>query len=267
VLSHLLTSLLTASGPVVYVTVALLAFGETALLVGLVLPGETALLVGGVIAGRGGVGLWQILAVAALAAIGGDSVGYLLGRTFGPAIAGSRAGRWIGPARWARAESYLARRGGAALLWCRWVGVLRAMVPTVAGVGRMPYRTFLSWNVAGGLSWVGTVIGLGYLFSGSVDALLQAATRAAAVTTALVVALAAAALARRFELVGRVRRAMARPARDHLSVIAGRGRTWAGRLAQVAARLPLSTDRRKRHWVPAVGLIVLAGGLGVALAV
>ena len=264
--SQILSSLLTASGPVVYVTVALLAFGESAALVGLVLPGETALLVGGVLAGRGGVGLGQLLLVAAAAAILGDTVGYRTGRAFGPPLRRSRMGRLIGEPRWVRAESYLHRRGGPAIFWCRWVGVLRALVPTVAGMGRMPYRTFLPWNIAGGLSWVGTIVGLGYLFSGSLDALLRALASVGAVMTALAVAAIALAVARRLDLLGRIRAGAPVSIRDRLRGVASRAGAGAGvKVLAFGASLRAGAGRDAR-WVGSVGLVALLGGFGAALA-
>lgn len=146
----------------VYLIVGLLAFGEAAAFVGLVLPGETALLLGGVLAAAGGVQLPVLMAVAFVAAVAGDSVGYEVGRRLGPAMRGSRFGRWVGPQRWARAESALERRGAMAVVVGRWVGVLRALVPALAGATRMPYRRFLAANAAGALVWVVLVSGIGF---------------------------------------------------------------------------------------------------------
>ncbi|RPF28025.1 bifunctional DedA family/phosphatase PAP2 family protein [Georgenia muralis] len=165
-MTHVLDSLLSLSGVPVYAVVGSLAFMEAALFVGLVLPGETALFLGGVLAGQGRVSLVVLLAVAVLAAVAGDSVGYEVGRRGGPALKASRLGRMVGEQRWARGEDHLARRGGSAVLLGRWVGVLRALVPAVAGMSRMPYRRFLAYNAAGGTLWPVTVVLLGY-FAGA----------------------------------------------------------------------------------------------------
>lgn len=69
------------------------------------------------------------------------------------------------------------------MLLGRWVGLLRALVPTLAGMGRMPYRTFLPWNVVGGVTWAGTVVLVGYGFAGSVTALVGAMTGVGMVLT------------------------------------------------------------------------------------
>lgn len=151
---------------VVLVVVGLLAFGEAAAFLGLVLPGETALLVGGAVAASGGVDLRALLLVAVLAAVAGDSVGYEVGRRLGPRLRTGRFGRRLGDERWDRAEQIMARRGPAAVVLGRWVGMLRALVPALAGATRMPYRFFLTWNVLGGVTWAGGVVAAGW-FAGN----------------------------------------------------------------------------------------------------
>jgi membrane protein DedA with SNARE-associated domain/membrane-associated phospholipid phosphatase len=160
--STVVNTVLSLSGSWAYVLIGLLAFGEAAAFVGLVLPGETALLLGGVLAATGRVSLPVLLVVAAMAAVLGDSVGYEVGRHAGGPLRRSRLGRRIGEQRWARAERFVLRRGGPAVLLGRWVGVLRALVPALAGMTRMPYRRFLAWNLAGGITWATTVVLAGY---------------------------------------------------------------------------------------------------------
>ncbi|MET7422096.1 DedA family protein [Dactylosporangium sp. NPDC005555] len=150
----------------VYVVVTALAFGESAAFVGLVLPGETALLLGGVLAAAGRVSLPVMVAASVVAAVVGDSVGYEIGRYGGTAIRDSRAGRFVGADRWDRAEAYMSRRGGWAVFAGRWVGLMRALIPALAGMTRMPYRRFLLYNTAGGALWATTVVVAGY-FAGA----------------------------------------------------------------------------------------------------
>lgn len=118
----------------VYVVVVALAFLEAAVFLGLVLPGETALLVAGVLASRGNIDLRVLLVLAIVVAIGGDSVGYLVGRHFGPRLRLTRLGTRINARHWDRAEQAVAAHGFWAVVVGRWVGVLRALVPTVAGM-------------------------------------------------------------------------------------------------------------------------------------
>lgn len=180
-----------------YLVVGLLTLLEASAFVGLVIPGETALLIGGFLAYQGRASLVLMMAVGALGAIVGDSVGYEVGRRhLGPSLRRSRLGRRLGEARWERAESYLADKGGRAVFFGRFVGVLRAMVPTIAGLSRMPYRTFLPWNAAGGVIWAPGFVLLGYLAGGSYHQVSRWAGRASAVLLALAlltVALVAAA--------------------------------------------------------------------------
>lgn len=161
-MSTVVTTVLSLSGWWAYAVIGLLAFGEAAAFVGLFLPGETALLLGGVLAATGHISLPVLLVVAAVAAVLGDSVGYEIGRHGGNPLRRSRLGRRIGEERWTRAEQFVLRRGGPAVLLGRWVGVLRALVPALAGMTRMPYRRFLVWNLAGGITWATTVVLAGY---------------------------------------------------------------------------------------------------------
>jgi membrane protein DedA with SNARE-associated domain/membrane-associated phospholipid phosphatase len=160
--STVVSTVLSLSGWLAYTVIGVLAFGEAAAFVGLFLPGETALLLGGVLAATGRVSLPVLLVVAAAAAVLGDSVGYEVGRRGGSPLRRSRLGRRIGEQRWTRAEQFVLHRGGPAVLLGRWVGVLRALVPALAGMTGMPYRRFLAWNLAGGVTWATTVVLAGY---------------------------------------------------------------------------------------------------------
>jgi membrane-associated protein len=151
-----------------YVITGGLAFGEAAILLGMVLPGETALLVAGYFCHEGVLSLPVMIVIGVAAAVLGDSVGYAFGQRFGPPLRGSRLGRWIGPQRWGRADDFLNRHGGKAVLIARCTALLRALVPSMSGMARMPYyRTFLPWNAAGGLVWGAGCVLLGYAFAAS----------------------------------------------------------------------------------------------------
>ena len=151
----------------VYAAIGLLAFAEAAIFVGLVVPGETGLVLGGVLAAQGRLDLAVLVPVGILAAIAGDSVGYAVGHRMGPGLRRSRWGRRIGEPRWDRAEAALRRRGAVAVVAGRFVAVLRALVPAVAGAARMPYRQFLPANAVGGALWATAAAGVGYLAAGS----------------------------------------------------------------------------------------------------
>lgn len=168
-IAHLVRGLLQLHGWPVYLVVAALTFVESAAFVGFILPGETAMVVAGILAARGNISLAVILAVAAVSAVSGDQVGYLIGRHLGTRLREGLLSRRIGDHRWDRAEAAVRRHGGWSVLGARWVAVLRALVPTVAGALRMPYRTFLAANAIGGVSWSVVAVMIGYWGGGSVS--------------------------------------------------------------------------------------------------
>jgi membrane protein DedA with SNARE-associated domain len=130
-------------------------FAESA---GLPVPGETALLAAGVMAGAGHMSLPAVIAVAAVASILGDNLGYVIGRRGGRALL-LRPGRFE---RWRlraldRAERFFARHGQAAVMFARWVPVARYLTPLTAGAARMPWRRFVVYNAAGAIGWCSTL--------------------------------------------------------------------------------------------------------------
>jgi len=122
-----------------------------------------------VLAARGNISLPTIIATCATAAVLGDQVGYLIGRRFGPGLRQSRLGRRVGERRWTQAQDAVTRHGAWAVAGGRWVAVLRALVPTVAGAVTMPYRRFLLANALGGSVWAAGAILVGYFAGGSVS--------------------------------------------------------------------------------------------------
>ncbi len=180
-----------------YVVVGLLTLLEASAMIGLVVPGEAALLIGGFLASQGRAELPLMMVVGAVGAVVGDSVGYEIGRHLGPSLRRSRLGQWVGDERWAAAEAYLAKHGGRAVFFGRFVGVLRAMVPTIAGLSGMPYRTFLPWNAIGGIVWGPGFVLLGYAAGGSYHRVGQWAGAASAVLFTVVVLVLAVVMAAR----------------------------------------------------------------------
>lgn len=162
-----MTTLLDLAEPWGYLVIAVLAAAEASAFVGLVIPGEAAMLLGGFLAYQGRASLTLMIIAGCIGAIAGDSIGYEIGRHLGPRLRSGRLGRKIGQERWDRATAYVRRRGGRAVFLGRFVGVLRALVPAVAGSAGMPYRAFLPFNVAGGVIWASAFIALGYVFGGS----------------------------------------------------------------------------------------------------
>jgi membrane protein DedA with SNARE-associated domain len=164
---HVMRSIGDSVGLWLYPIAGLLAFAEAAILIGMVLPGETALLVAGVFcnAKYGDLNLGVMIAIAVFCAIAGDSVGYEFGKRFGPRLRRTRLGAWVGEPRWAMVDSFIHRHGGKAVLLGRLTALLRALMPSMAGMSGMRYRTFFVWNAAGGLIWAPGCVLLGYAFA------------------------------------------------------------------------------------------------------
>lgn len=173
-------------GGVAYTVIAALVFGEAAVFLGFVLPGETAVLIGGVLAGTGRLQLAWVLVLVVFAAVLGDTVGYEVGRHFGPRALASRPLRRH-EGRIEGAQNFLRRRGGTAVFMGRWTAFLRAVMPGLAGISRMPYPRFLFFNAAGGLLWGVAVTLLGFFAGNSYSAVESALGRTSAVVLAVLV--------------------------------------------------------------------------------
>src|SRR5215468_202084 len=136
---------------------------ESAAFIGFVFPGEIAVLLGGVLAVQHRVSLAAVLAAAISGAIIGDTVGYWVGHRYGRRLLSGRLTRLIRQHHREKAERYLAERGGKAVLLGRFTAALRVMIPGLAGMARMPYRTFAVYNIIGGTVWATGMVLVGYL--------------------------------------------------------------------------------------------------------
>jgi membrane-associated protein len=189
---HIITDQLMAlHGPVIYLIIAVLVFGEAALFFGFVLPGETAIVIGGVLAAAHRVSLPLLLAIVVIAAVVGASVGYEIGRRFGPKLLETRAMRryekGVG-----KAQDLIRRRGPLAVFIGRFTALLRALMPALVGTSKMPYPRFLIFNALGGIVW-GISYTLGGYYVGQAfehTASLIGKSAAIAIAAVVVVALA-----------------------------------------------------------------------------
>jgi membrane protein DedA with SNARE-associated domain len=161
VVGHLVSALSAIPAPAVLSAIGALVFGESAFFLGFVLPGETAVLLGGFLASTGRLAVVALAVVVVVAAVAGDSVGYEVGRRFGPWALAARPMRRHAD-RLAAARRFLDGRGAPAVFAARFTAFLRAVMPGLAGLSRMRYRRFLAWNAAGGLVWGVGVVALGY---------------------------------------------------------------------------------------------------------
>jgi membrane-associated protein len=179
-LEDALTDLAETLGTWTYALVGALAFLETGAFVGLVAPGETAVVLGGVVAAQGEVELALMLALVWLAAAAGDLASFVLGRRLGRRFLVSQGPRFgVTPPRLARVEGFFDRHGPKAILVGRFVGIVRAVAPFLAGASGMRVRAFVPWSLLGTGAWAATFTLVGYIFHASFSAAADHVTHAA----------------------------------------------------------------------------------------
>ena len=139
---------------------------ETSILVGLVVPGDTIVIVAST-AVAGAVEYFALIATVIVGSLCGESIGFALGRYFGPKIRHSRLGRRLGEDSWRRAENYLDRRGGIAVFISRFLPVLHSLIPLTVGMSTMRYRKFMAWTVPACVIWAFAYVSVGALAAGS----------------------------------------------------------------------------------------------------
>src|SRR5215212_11050564 len=149
---------------------------------GIPLPGETALIASGVLASHGDLHIELVIAFAAVAAIVGDNIGYLIGRTGGRRLL-ERPGRleYHRTEILRRGEPFFERHGPKAVFLGRWVAGLRITSAWLAGVNRMAWPTFLFWNALGGIAWAASVALAAYFLGRGAEEIVRALGAGAAV--------------------------------------------------------------------------------------
>jgi membrane protein DedA with SNARE-associated domain/membrane-associated phospholipid phosphatase len=148
-----------------YLAVGVMAFLETGAFIGLVAPGETTVIVGGLVAGQGEISLLLLIAIVWGCAVAGDVTSYVLGRRLGRDFMVRHGARVkITEERLEQVEAFFERRGGMTILIGRFIGLVRAIAPFIAGASRMPLRKFLPYDVLGAGAWAATFCILGYVF-------------------------------------------------------------------------------------------------------
>ena len=187
-LEQLLVDIGERLGKWTYLLVGALAFFETGAFVGLVAPGETALLLGGLVAGQGQIDVLTMIAVVWAAAVAGDLTSFYLGRRLGRAFMVKHGARvQITEERLHQVERFFDRHGGKAILIGRFVGLVRAIAPFLAGSSGMPLRRFLPYDVVGAGLWGSSFVLLGYVFWQSFSQLVDYAKKGALALGAVIV--------------------------------------------------------------------------------
>jgi membrane-associated protein len=143
---------------------------ETSILIGLIVPGDTIVVVSST-AIDGPAQYAGMLVAVIVGALSGESIGFALGRFFGPRIRDSRLGHRIGIRNWHRAENYVDRRGGVAVFVSRFLPVLHSLVPVTVGMSTMSYRRFIAWTAPACLIWAAAYVTVGWIVAGSFRAL------------------------------------------------------------------------------------------------
>lgn len=160
-----------------WIALGAIVFAESGLLIGFFLPGDSLLFFAGFLASDAAFeqfgehfmpSLPVVAVVCALAAIIGDQVGYMIGNRFGPSLFDRPQSKLFDPKNVAKAERFFATHGSKTIVMARFVPIVRTFVPTVAGVSNMNYRTFVVFNILGGVLWGAGITTLGF-FLGEID--------------------------------------------------------------------------------------------------
>ena|SRR3989338_1055474 len=152
-----------------YIVLVVIVFAETGLLIGFFLPGDSLLVTAGLLSAVDGtlhIGILNLLLCTA--AILGDSVGYAIGYHAGPRVFNREDSFLFNKAHVARAHRFYEKYGPKTIVLARFVPIVRTFAPTVAGVAKMDYKKFLSYNIFGGIGWVMSMTLLGYFLGRSI---------------------------------------------------------------------------------------------------
>jgi membrane protein DedA with SNARE-associated domain/membrane-associated phospholipid phosphatase len=248
-LDQLIEDLSKNLGAWTYLLVGGLAFLETGAFVGLVAPGEFTVMLGGAVASQGDISLPVILGITWLSAFLGDSVSFLLGAKLGRGFLVRHGQRFrITPERLERVEAYFARHGGKTILIGRFIGLVRALAPFIAGSSRMRYGAFAPYSILGTGLWATALILVGYFAARSLDRVTNIVGTGLVVFGIVVGVIVALVVAYRF-----------------LREPENRARLAAEMEKRGALRPFLALGRRLRPQVAFLGRRLTPGGLGLEL--
>ncbi len=163
---HNLEGLVRSGG---YLALFFIVFAETGLLAGFFLPGDSLLVTAGVFAAvDGALNIWVLNGLLIAAAIMGDTTGYWIGYHIGPRIFNKQDSLLFHKDHLIRSQKFYEKYGAKTIVIARFVPIVRTFAPTVAGVGKMDYKKFLSYNIFGGIGWVSGMTFIGYFLGNSV---------------------------------------------------------------------------------------------------
>ena len=156
-----LAEFIVSHGVWIYALLFLIVFVETGVVVMPLLPGDSLLFAAGALAAAGRMDPWLLGGLLFAAAVLGDNTNYFIGRFLGPRVYGWNS-RWLRREYLMKTQEFFLHHGGKTVIIARFMPIVRTFTPFVAGVGAMPYRRFLAFDVAGGALWVGSCVGMGY---------------------------------------------------------------------------------------------------------
>jgi membrane-associated protein len=145
-----------------YFVLTAIIFAETGLLIGFFLPGDSLLVTAGLLSAHGLLDVYLLGLILSVAAITGDSLGYMIGKAAGPKIFTREQSIFFNRKHLQRAHAFYEKHGGKTIVLARFMPIIRTFAPVVAGVAEMHYRTFVMYNVVGGLAWVWGMLFTGY---------------------------------------------------------------------------------------------------------
>jgi membrane-associated protein len=159
-----LTEVATQYGVWAYAILFLIVFCETGLVVTPFLPGDSLLFAAGALASKGAFDVNLLALLLFIAAVVGDAVNYQIGRRIGPKVFEKKDSRVFRPEYLKRTQQFFERYGAKAIVFARFVPIVRTFAPFLAGVGTMRYTQFATYNIAGAALWVGLFTYGGYFF-------------------------------------------------------------------------------------------------------
>ena len=158
-LDQYIASLIQQYGILIYLILFLIIFLETGFVITPFLPGDSLIFAAGLLSISGQLNIFYLFFVLVAAAILGDTVNYWIGNKFGERAFG---GKYLKKEYLDRAHQFYEKYGGKTIFLARFVPIIRTFAPFVAGIGKMSYKKFLSYNVSGGITWVAAFLLAGY---------------------------------------------------------------------------------------------------------
>ena len=156
-----------------FIVLNLIVFTETGLLFGFFLPGDSLLVTAGVVASMVGWPVHWLIPTLWCAAICGDSCGYLIGAKAGPRLFKKEKSFFFRKDYLLAAQAFYEKHGGKTIILAKFVPIIRTFAPAVAGAGKMPYRRFVAFSVVGAMTWITSMILLGYYLTTLLDPVLS----------------------------------------------------------------------------------------------